>query len=176
MKIKRIPEYKISPAEHEKIIQLLKSCFPEYPGHRDYYKQIPSFRYLISKNKQLIGHLAVEHRKIKIGGDVASIFGISDLCISKNFQSMKLGSKLIKELESLGKAHQIDFIILTTNDHSIYQNNGFFVVNNTCRWLMINEHQTFGVNHKHINSSLMVKEISELKWNNGLVDFLGHIF
>jgi len=176
MKIERIEEFKISNEVHEKIADLLKNCFSEYPGNRDYYKQIPTFRYLIWHKKHLIGHMGVEHRMIKIGEVVASIFGVSDICILKAYQSQKMGSALLQKLDKLARSNDIDFLILIASKFKLYEDNGFQLVKNTCRWLMINDHQTLGVNHKNIKSCLMVKEIGEKRWNGGLMDFLGAIF
>jgi len=176
MEIRRIEEFEIDPTIEKSIQELLRKCFVEYPRNRTYYKQIPSFRYLVYKEKELIGHMAVEHRMMNIGGIVAKVFGVVDICISTDFQHQKVGSTLLQSLEDLGKKHAIDFIVLIAQDHQFYQSNGYHLHTNTCRWLMINEHQTLGVNHRNIDDSLMIKTLGDKKWNQGLVDFLGYAF
>ena len=176
MEIKRIEEFQIDESTAKSIKELLRKCFPEYPWQRIYYKQIPSFRYLVFEGDILIGHMGVEHRMMNIGAQAASVFGVVDICISPDFQHRKVASSLLQELETLGRQHQIDFIVLIAQNHQLYKTNGFQLHNNTCRWLMINEHQTLGVNHRHIDDCLMVKALGEKTWNQGLVDFLGYVF
>ncbi|MEM1323221.1 MAG: GNAT family N-acetyltransferase [Bacteroidota bacterium] len=176
MRIQRIEEFKISRRKRKAIGELLGRCFPEYPGQRTYYKQIPAFRYLVWADQRLVGHLAVEHRMMNVGGEIASIFGIVDLCVDQEFQSRKIASQLLQTLEDLGRKHKIDFLVLAAQEYELYENNGFHLVSNTCRWLMINEHQTLGVNHRSIDDCLMVKALGSKQWKSGLVDFLGHVF
>lgn len=176
MQIQRLEEFLISSTIHQQIAQLLVDCFSEYPHQRSYLKQQPSFRYLVWEANQLIAHLGVEHRKIRVADSVCSIFGVADLCVHQAHQSQKIASTLLSQLEQLGQDNGIDFIVLTSGEHQFYQKNGFNLVQNTCRWLMINEHQTLGVAHRRIEESLMVKTLGDKPWKSGLVDFLGHIF
>ncbi|HHH49436.1 MAG TPA: GNAT family N-acetyltransferase, partial [Saprospiraceae bacterium] len=80
MKIDRLEEFAIKEKTKVQIGVLLKNCFSDYPTDRIYYKQIPNFRYLVFEKKQLIGHMAVDYRHVNIGGTIASIFGVADLC------------------------------------------------------------------------------------------------
>jgi len=173
---KRIEEFEIDQATSDAIHELLRESFEEYPRARTYYKQVPTFRYLVYDNAILTGHLAVEHRMINVGGEPSCIFGVADLCVRDGYQDQKIASNLLEALETLGKKHQIDFIVLIAQNHQLYQNNGYQLSTNTCRWLMINEHQTLGVNHRNIDDCLMIKPLQNKQWNQGLIDFLGHIF
>ncbi|MEM8906905.1 MAG: GNAT family N-acetyltransferase [Bacteroidota bacterium] len=176
MTIQRLEEFALSSPQHTAIQELLRLCFSEYPQQRSYYKQIPDFRYLVWQDQQLIGHLAVEHRMINVAGNIARIFGVADLCVATSFQDQKIASNLLQQLENLGRQNDIDFLVLTAAEHKLYLNNGFQLVNNTCRWLMINEHQTLGVGHRRIEDCLMVKRLGPLQWKEGLVDLLGYVF
>lgn len=176
IQIERIEEFLIKPDVQEQIHNLLKKCFSEYPGNRTYYKQLPDFRYLVWHEQQLIGHLAVEHRVMNNGNEVARIFGVVDICVDEDFQSQKTATTLLDELTILGQQNSIDFIVLFADQHDLYFNNGFQLVHNICRWLIINEHQTFGVGHRRIEDCLMVKPIGEKVWTKGVADFLGAVF
>lgn len=176
MEISRIEEFAILPSVHQEINALLNASFGDYDKERSYYKQLPTFRYLVRVEGQLIGHMAVEHRNINIAESIASIFGVADLCVHQSFQSRNIASSVLKELEELGRQHHIEFLVLIAQNHEVYEKNGFQLVNNTCRWLMINSNQTLGVGHRRIEECLMVKPIGTLSWKPGLIDFLGHIF
>ena len=173
--IQRIEEFKIKPSIHDRINALLKKTFGAYHSDKSYFHQLPSFRYLVWEDKDLIGHMGVEHRVINIGADTATIFGVVDICVSDQHQSKNIATTLLQKLEKLGKENHIDFLVLIAQNHALYEKNGFQLVNNTCRWLMINSNQTLGVGHRRIDRSLLIKPIGEKKWNPGLVDFLGHM-
>ncbi len=176
MIITRIEEFQIIEAVQQAISQLLATAFSTYPPGRTYYKQKPSFRYLAWEDDKLIGHLAVEHRMISIGGRETPIFGIADLCISPNHQQKQIASELLQQLEQLGKSHGIQFLLLVAQEHGVYLKNGFRLVHNPCKWLIIQEHQSLGLGHRKLKDCLMVKALGPLKWSDGLVDFMGHIF
>lgn len=174
--IERIEEFKINKSVHTQINALLNKTFGDYYKKNSYFKQLPGFRYLVWEGEELIGHMAVEHRNMNAGGEIVEIFGVVDLCVDKRFQSQQIASTLLKKLETLAAEHEIDFLVLIAQNHEVYQKNGFELVKNTCRWLMINGEQTLGVAQRNIEESLMSKSIGNKKWKSGVVDFLGHIF
>ncbi len=176
MQIKRIEEFKLSKKADEQIRTLLQECFPAYPKGQSFYKQIPAFRFLVYDKKKLVGHLAVHYRMMNIGGLHAPTLGVSDLCVANSHRSKTIASTLLNELELLGKKNKIDFIILVAQNHKLYKKNGYKMVNNTSRWLLINGHQSLGVMHGQLERCIMVKPIGDKKWNKGILDFLGPIF
>lgn len=176
MFIQRLEEYKIPEKVDREISALLKEAFSGYPQGQSYYKQLPDFRYLIWEKNRLIGHMAVEHRLMSIDSRPIKVFGVVDLCIAGSHQRKKLATRLLEELEDLGLKCRIDFIILLARDHPFYLTNGFQAVDNRCKWVLIQDHTCLGVLHREIKQTLMVKPLSDKVWENGLVDFLGHIF
>jgi GNAT superfamily N-acetyltransferase len=176
MKLQRIEEFQVNPQIHEKIRQLFEECFPHYPKDRTYFKQLPNFRYLYWEGDQLIAHMGVEHRMVNNAGQLLSVFGIVDLCVSLPFQHQKIASLLLKELEKLGKEHQVDFLLLAAADTQLYLSNGFDMVSNHCKWLMIKDHAIFGVIARRLENTLMVKTLNDKEWREGGLDFLGTIF
>ncbi|HMN91357.1 MAG TPA: GNAT family N-acetyltransferase [Saprospiraceae bacterium] len=171
----RIEEFQIDAPTRVAIQQLLQQCFDGYPA-RTFFKQAPAFRYLVWQQQQLVAHLAVEHRMINNDGLLVRIFGISDLCVAPAFQHQRIASRLLEALEQLGRAHQIDFLMLQATDPAFYLRHQFANYDNTCKWLLIQGNQTLGVVHRRLSQSLMVKPLGTTPWKNGPVDFLGHVF
>jgi len=176
MTIKRIEEFKLSSKQHLDISQLLKVCFSAYPDNRSFYKQFPSFRFLVFEKKSIIAHLAIIHRLVKVDAKNFAIFGVSDLCVHPDFQHQKIASILLEKLEELGKKHRIDFILLIAQEQKFYKKNGYKTFDNTCRWIIINEAQSLGIAERNLDHALMVKTLSDKKWKKGTVDFLGSLF
>jgi len=176
MTVKRIEEFKLSPKQHLEISSLLKICFSAYPEERSFYKQFPTFRFLVSENKSIIAHLAIVHRMIKVEEENFAIFGVSDLCVHPDFQHKNIASMLLEELEKLGNKHTIDFIVLIAQEQNFYKKNAYKTFDNNCRWLIINETQSLGIAQRSLDHALMVKPLNEKKWKKGTVDFLGSLF
>lgn len=120
--------------------------------------------------------MAVEHRLLHNAGQVFPIFGVIDLCVDPQFQRRRVASYLLDQLTRLGRAHQIDFLVLIATQHQLYLDNGFQLVSNPCVWMMISDDQSMGLTRRSVKHSLMVKPLSDQQWKEGLVDFLGPIF
>ncbi len=177
MKFEKIEEYNISLPTHSHIQNLLKYCFEQYPSTRSYYKQIPHFRYLVWDDDILVAHCGVEHRVIALGKQPIRILGIVDLCVNEEYRSKGIASDILEKVEFLGEKGTVDFIVLFADDHSLYEKNGYQLVNNPCRWLMINEHQSLGVTSRTLPDTVMVKPLSFKAWDESkMVDFMGHVF
>lgn len=176
LSIEIIPEYELKKRQQQSIISLIRACFPYYPNDRTYLKQLPSFRILAIEDNKVIGHAAAEYRMVRLEKDIVKIIGLTDICVDPAHQSNLIGSKILSKAEQLAKSNNTDFILLTAGKKEIYNKNGFRSVRNICRWLILNEHETYGVGHRNIGAALMIKPISGKSWSKGLLDLLGHVF
>ena len=176
MILHRVEEFQLSPAIHTKIRSLLALSFEDYPSERNFLHQTPSFRYLMLDDKALIGHMAVDHRIIQLDGQAISIFGITDICVHPEHQHQQSATKMITELETLAKEHQVEALMLFTNLFPLYTKLGFVKQPNKCRWLMIQNNVSLGVARRSLEDCLMVKMLSDKTWTDGEVDLLGHVF
>jgi len=176
MKTLRAEEFKITQQQHSDIQNLLQICFSSYPSDRSYFNQLPAFRFLVYDKKTLVAHLAVVHRVIKFGDEIATIFGVADLCVRPDFRDKDIASELLQELENLGKNHGIDLIVLIAKENKFYKKNGFKIYSNKLRWLMTNQHQSFGIVQRSLEDSFMIKKIKLKKLETGTVDLLGSLF
>lgn len=176
MDIERIEEYCLSRQTRDEISELLQKCFSDYPEGQIFYRQAPQFRLLAREKKSLVGHMGVEYRYIMADNNPFAIFGISDLCIQKDFRRRRVGASLIKELEVLGKKADVDFLVLVARDQGFYQKQGFISVPNRCRWVILTKGSTLGVAQRNLQDSLMIKPLGKTDWPDGIVDFMGHLF
>ena len=176
MRIDKINEYELSTNETSAIVELFHAVFEGYPEGLIYYNQVPDFRFLAWNDKTLVGHVGVHYRKICVGGTVLAVFGIVDLCVASDNQLMNVGSTLIKAVLELSLKNNVDFLVLTSDEDEFYLKNGFNVVTNPCRWLVIHNHVSMGVLKRTLNHGLMVKPIHDKKWPEGELDVMGHMF
>lgn len=176
MRIEVIPEYKISNDVHKIVNQLLVESFPDYPLDRSYYKLLPQFRYLVWEDNNLIAQMGIEHRVITNTGIPARIFGSIDLCVASSYRSQKIATTLLQQIEELGKMSGIGFLVLFADDDRLYAKNGYRRVTNICHWMKIDEHQTLGIGEESLSDCMMVKQLGERVWQDGIVDLLGYLF
>jgi predicted acetyltransferase len=171
-----VNDFEIPQEKREALRVLLNSCFPDYFIQREYFKQIPKFRYFVWDEEKLVAQMGVEDRVINVEGDIARIFGVIDLCVEDGYRSHNMATNLIEMLENLGRKNGIDFIILFADDHRLYRKNGFKLVSNICRWLVIDELRSVEIFEKRLTNCFMVKSLSQKPWKNGQVDLLGYLF
>lgn len=176
MRIEKINEYELSSAQTLGISDLFNAVFEGYPEGLIYYNQVPDFRYLAWHENKLSGHVGVQHRKICVGGNILSVFGLVDLCVASDKQLSNVGSSLIQAVEQLAMKNSIEFLVLTSKEDEFYLKNGFHVATNPCRWLVIHNHQSMGVLKRTLNHGLMVKPLQNTIWPEGEIDFMGHMF
>ena len=95
----RIEEYQCTPKMQLQLHELISKCFSEYPEGKTFLKQAPHFRYVARSGKKLVGQIAVDFRHINNGGKSAKVFCLSDVCVAPEFQSQKIGSRMLQLLE-----------------------------------------------------------------------------
>jgi predicted acetyltransferase len=175
MQIELVPEYKLSDRVRQLLTQLLVTSFPDYPD-RSYYKLMPQFRYLVWAGDVLVAQVGIEHRVINNSGIPVKIFGAIDLCVASAYRSQGIATILLEQIAALGKTSNLDFSILFADDSRLYLKNGYQRVTNICRWMTVDEHQTFGIGEESMSDCLMVKQLGEQIWQDGIVDLLGYLF
>jgi citrate lyase synthetase len=177
MEITRIIEFDITENIHQQITKLRNSCFPvENAKPRSYYKQLPHFRYLVSVEDMLIAHMGVDHRVIRVGDYVFTIFGVVDLCVESSYRQQGIASKLLSLLTQLAREKSVDFLFTVVKDERIYLKHSFQTISHYCSWLRIHEHNNYGVAIEKIEKELMIKQTGNQPWVNEPIDLLGYMF
>jgi GNAT superfamily N-acetyltransferase len=173
--ISRVAEAEIPADLTHQVQALMQMCFPGYPS-RTYFKLPPHFRYLAVAGGELAGQVGVELRVIRVGSNVLRTFGVVDLCIRGSERSRGLASRLLAEVTELARSCGMDFVILFADDDRLYTRNGWARAANPCSWLKIDDHTTLGLATAQDTGALMVKEVGQRTWPEGVVDLLGHLF
>jgi GNAT superfamily N-acetyltransferase len=176
MHIARVEEFAIESQVFAHIGELLRVAFPGYPLDRPYFKLRPHFRFLAWNDETLVGHMGVDHRVIRIGAEVLSIFGVIDLCVAPHYQHRSLATQMLEQLAVLARQTHRDAIVLFADDHRLYSANGYQRVEAPCTWMMIDDHRTLGIAERSLGDCMMVKPITLQRWPDGAIDMLGYLF
>jgi len=178
LKLNQINEYELSDHQRSQVLSLLKDCFPGYFEERIFFKQMSKERLLAYSDEDLIGHLGLEYRAIKIGDQWASILGIVDLCVKEEERRQGVATELLRAIEEKAVANGIHFCLLFADEHELYQNFGYTLLENECVWFGIDEGKSIGLIKRRLTDCMLAKRISgNIPWEEThTVDLLGHLF
>lgn len=168
-------EFDISSQVHQQITKLHNIC-SDYHHSRSYFKQLPHFRYLAFADDKLVAHMGVDHRVIRVGDSIFSIFGVIDLFVRPSDRRQGIASHLLNLLTELAQSKSIDFLFLVSGNDRFYLKNGFKAVSQECSWLGIEEHQNCGILTETIEKNFMVKQTGDKSWIDAPIDLLGYMF
>lgn len=177
LEIRKYTELELTKDVQEQIAILLQKCFHETDFNgKHYFKQLPHYRLLAYEDEMLVGHVGIDYRVMRLNDQAITIFGIKSLCVLEERRNIYIGSFLLEEAEKLAQSSNADFMFLFATNGSIYKKHGFEYVDNICTWLKINNHQSIGIGNEFIQNEIMVKEISNKKWETGNLDLLGYLY
>ncbi len=164
--------------ERSDLQKLLQECFHGYFINRLYHKQVPQYRVLAKKNERIVGQVAVDHRVIssrKHG--VISVMGLIDTCVDEKYRHEGIATKLLQELEHWANDKSVDAFVVFADDHRLYKKLGYDVVDVTCRFLAIEDHESIGVIEKKMGDCFMIKFTRKpLDMQGDHIDMLGYVF
>ncbi len=176
MRIELRIEHEIDSHLHDQITCLRNECFPDAARERSYFKQLPHFRLLAEEDGILVGHLGVDHRVIRVGDTIVSIFGIIDLFVSGQHQGNGIATSLLTRISKMAEQHGIDFLLLYAVDGRLYLNNGFRVISPYLKSLWIYDFDNRGVGIERLDNLIYIKATSVNAWPDGVVDMMGYLF
>jgi len=176
LQIEKVDEYAIDADTASQVGQLLAESFPAYPRDRIYFRQVPTFRLIVRSEGQIVGQVGIDFRIMNNNSQLLRTFGIVDLCVRESARHKGIAAAMLDRVESIGRNNDIDFMILWAQDRAFYEKRGFQEVNNPCRWLLIQNHQSYGLVHRRFGEGLMVMRLGDKEWQDGTLDYLGHIF
>ena len=176
IRIEKRIEHDLGEATGTAVARLRDRCFPEFGCGRPYYKQLPHFRLLAFEGDALTGHLGVDHRVVRFGTEVVTIFGAIDLCVAEDARGRGVGSALLAELEQLAVRSGVGALLLFASDQRLYQRCGFALRDASCSWLRIDDHRNYGMAHEEIVGELMLKQLDPKLSLTGEIDLLGYLF
>jgi predicted N-acetyltransferase YhbS len=173
--IETIPEMVLSAADDRQIAALLGICFPTDFGGRSYYMQRPHHRVVWREDGQIIGHMALFFRSIRIGEELVDIVGLGDVAAHPDARGRGVGGRLLGRAIELSKASPARHFLLF-GTRSLYNALGFRTVKNTYRFVDMTGSFTGAVGEQD-SSCLMVLELTDTPWPEGAkLDLLGHMF
>ena len=172
--IQLVPGSDVSAALDRQIRELLVICFPHesvFATQRFLYEK-PKYRWCVFSNEtQLIAHTALHIKKIKTVSGEYEIGGVAEVCVHPEFRRKGLVRAMMSRIDELLLSERIPFSMLF-GQGKIYHSSGYFEVKNKIRcynpktdeWII------------KVDNDAKYKELSDLKWPEGLIDLQGPMF
>jgi len=172
--IQLVPDKNVSAALDRQIRKLLVVCFPHesvFATQRFLYEK-PKYRWCVFSNEtQLVAHTALHIKKIKTKLGEYQIGGIAEVCVHPEFRRKGLVRAIMDKVDALLISEKIPFSMLF-GEGKIYHSSGYFEVKNEIRRFDVETNEWI----TEVNKDAKYKELSDLKWPEGLIDLQGPMF
>jgi predicted N-acetyltransferase YhbS len=171
-------EFTLTDKVKSELTTLLGICFPDTKYHgRNYYKQLPHSRLIMSIDGRVIGQVAMDYRAMNLNEKLVHVLGAVDMAIHPDYQGLGLGTLLMNRLEQIAieNKNNIDFLYLVTGVPLFYEKIGYKRTSQKVSWMKIHQNKNQGMAHEQIeDTTLMYKSISDKHWQDGDLDMLGY--
>ncbi len=177
MQIEAIHEIDLTTEVETEIAAVLEKTFGADDGYdgRSFYKQRHHLRLVARENRQIISHVALAFREIRIGGDLFPIVGIGEVATLPDFQGRGAASALLKHAMADARSSRASFMVLFGN-RPIYAGHGFVSKPNLVRFVGMDDCRTGEIIERRFDS-LMILPLRDDVWDDdATVDLLGPLF
>lgn len=175
MQVEHISEMTLSGADDAAIADLLSCAFDTDFGGRSFYKQRHHLRLVVRDGPQIIGHMALCFRAIRMGDSLVDIVGLAEVATHPDHRNKGIASTLMTHAVQAAKTSTADFFVLFGNQR-LYPATGFVRRPNTMKYVVMDGAKT-GPVQTVPNNALMVMELHEKVWDDSaLIDWLGPLF
>lgn len=171
-----IGEFEIDPDTQDQIATLLPAAFDEVFSGGHYFLHPHHLRLLERDDAgQVIGHLAVQLRSVRIGSEVWPFAGVADVAVAPAAQGQGVGQRLIEE--AVGEMRRRDVpLMLLFGVSGIYRRAGFVDARNMLSYANVDQAGSHGIIRAAAHD-LMAQWLDGRGWDHRpAVDLLGPKF
>lgn len=173
--IERIEEMRLSATDERQIADLLLRAFREDFGDRSYHKQRHHLRLIWRENGQILGHMALCYRDIRVGEALVPIVGLGEVSTDPDQRGRGIASALMSTAIAEARETLASFFLLF-GDQPLYAASGFVPYRNRLTYVGMDDARTGAVQAKVVDG-LMVLPLTGQAWDaEAPVDLLGHLF
>ncbi|MCB5199368.1 N-acetyltransferase [Loktanella sp. TSTF-M6] len=175
MQIDVIPEMALTAQDDSAIAALLDRAFgPGFDG-RSFFKQRHHLRIVARRDGDILGHVALLMRDIRLGARLVPIIGLAEVATDPACRGQGIAGALLTEALTQARASLAEFVVLF-GDRPIYAGHGFLRANNTLTYALLDDAQTQGMKSR-VDDGLMILPLRGSAWDfQARVDLVGHLF
>jgi uncharacterized protein len=173
--VETIAEQDLRAEDDRQIADLLARCFKTDFGGRSYFMTRHHWRHVIRDGGQIIAHMGVQLRSMRLGGRLITVAGLSDVASDPAHRGKGLAATLLQAAIQRAKDSPADYFLLF-GTAGLYAGAGFRKVSNSLTYLELTGAKTAQVRQEGAES-LMVLPLREAAWDDTAeLDLLGGLF
>ena len=173
--IERIEEMRLTPGDEQAIAALLGRAFDTDFGGRSYFKQRHHLRLVWREGGQVLGHMALCMRDIRLGDTLTPIIGLAEVATDPDHRGRGIATAVMAGAIEEASASIAEFFVLF-GDQPLYAASGFVTKANPYVAVRMHGARTAQVDSRTAES-LMVLPLRGGYWDGAAtVDLLGPAF
>jgi predicted N-acetyltransferase YhbS len=173
--IETLAEFDLTPQDDAAIGDLLRACFDTDFGGRSYFVQRHHLRFIARDQGQIIAHLALTIRDIRVNDALVAIAGVGDVATAPIHRGRGIAAQLLDRAIAAARTSLAEFMLLY-GDAGLYAAAGFRPANNPGRYVNMEGATTQSIQTAPQND-LMVLAIGTTVWDeDATLDLMGHLF
>ena len=174
MHIDRIPEWQLTHADDKAIADLLSRCFETDFGGRSYFAQRHHLRLITRHNGQIVGHMALLFRHVRLGDTTFEIVGLAEVATDPAHRAQGIAAALLQTAIATARTTMARHFLLF-GTAKLYTAAGFQSVDNPVRYVE-NHNNCTGKVLQEQGQSLMVLPLNGDWDKTATLDLIGGRF
>lgn len=173
--IESIAEWVLTPPDETQIAKLITLCFGDDFDNRSYYRQRPHLRLIYRQDGQIIGHIALLLRAVRLGAQMTDTIGLAEVCTHPDHRGTGIASHLLQAAISHARASQAAYLTLF-GTAPFYAGHGFSRQSNLLTFVAMANVRTTRI-ITEVAETLMVLPLRDQIWPaSAPLDMLGPLF
>jgi len=175
MQIERVNEWDLTPQLEGAIADLLALSFGTDFGGRTYYQQRHHVRFIARSGDQVLGHMALCFRDVRLGDELTPIWGLAEVATHPEARGKGVATAMLDAAIAFTRTTPAAFFVLFGN-RPIYAGNGFVHQPNLVTYFTLVGAKTGDIKTGQ-DAGLMTLSLTDRQWDKTAhLDLLGHKF
>lgn len=176
MTLDLIPEHLLTNDDNQAIARLLARCFTTDFGGRSFFQTRQSWRHVVRQDGQIVAHLAVQLRAVRLGNDLLTVAGIADVATHPDHRGQGHAARLLQAAIAAARQSPAQHVLLF-GTAKLYAAAGFHPTANPLTYLDLTGARTRALHRDEANPHLQVLALGHDGWDESLpLDLLGGLF
>lgn len=176
MTLDLIPEHLLTNDDSQAVAHLLARCFSTDFGGRSFFQTRQSWRHVVRLDGQIVAHLAVQLRAVRLGEDLLTIAGIADVATDPDHRGQGYAARLLQAAIAAARQSPAQHVLLF-GTAKLYAAAGFRPTANPLTYLDLTGARTGAPHRDEVNPHLQVLDLGSNDWDESLpLDLLGGLF
>lgn len=176
MIVETIPEHLLTNADDAAIAQLLARCFTTDFGGRSFFQTRHSWRHILRHDGQVIAHLAVQLRAVRLGEDLLTIAGIADVATHPDHRGRGHAATLLQATLTTARQSPARHVLLF-GTAKLYPAAGFRPIQNPLTYIDLTGARSGPLHRARPEEHLQVLDLADTPWDGSKpLDLLGGLF